>query len=161
MKRLLQIFRRLLFILLSLLLAYQLWVFGWVLWWKWNPPIETNFMELRLDELQEKNPQAKLQYQWVPYEKISVNLKRAVVAAEDDKFMEHDGFDWNNIERALKKNQRKGKKVAGGSTITQQLAKNLFLSPSRSYFRKIQEAVITVMIETLWDKRRILEVYFT
>lgn len=159
MKRLLQIFRRLLFILLSLLLAYQLWVFGWVLWWKWNPPIETNFMELRLDELQEKNPQAKLQYQWVPYEKISVNLKRAVVAAEDDKFMEHDGFDWNNIERALKKNQRKGKKVAGGSTITQQLAKNLFLSPSRSYFRKIQEAVITVMIETLWDKRRILEVY--
>ena len=159
MKRLFQIFRRLLFILLSLLLAYQLWVFGWVLWWKWNPPIETNFMELRLDELQEKNPQAKLQYQWVSYEKISVNLKRAVVAAEDDKFMEHDGFDWNNIERALKKNQRKGKKVAGGSTITQQLAKNLFLSPSRSYFRKIQEAVITVMIETLWDKRRILEVY--
>ncbi|HOY24878.1 MAG TPA: monofunctional biosynthetic peptidoglycan transglycosylase, partial [Cellvibrio sp.] len=129
------------------------------LWWKWNPVVETNFMEIRLDELQEKNPQAKLQYQWVPYEKISLNLKRAVVAAEDDKFMEHSGFDWAGIEYALKKNQRKGKKVAGGSTITQQLAKNLFLSPSRSYFRKLEEAVITVMIESLWDKRRILEVY--
>ena len=159
MKRLLQIFKRLLFILFSLLLAYQLWAFGWVLWWKWNPPAETNFMEIRLNELQGKNPQAKLQYQWVPYEKISVNLKRAVVASEDDKFMEHSGFDWAGMESALKKNQRKGKRVAGGSTITQQLAKNLFLSPSRSYFRKIEEAIITVMIETLWDKRRILEVY--
>jgi monofunctional glycosyltransferase len=154
-----RILKRLILLMLAVLLAYQFWVFGWVLWWKWNPPAKTNFMEIRLDELQEKNLQAKLQYQWVPYEKISVNLKRAVVAAEDDKFMDHNGFDWNNIERALKKNQRKGKKVAGGSTITQQLAKNLFLSPSRSYFRKIEEAVITVMIETLWDKRRILEVY--
>ena len=116
-------------------------------------------MAIRLDELQEKNPQAKLQYQWVPYEKISANLKRAVVAAEDDKFMDHDGFDWEGIEYALKKNQRKGKKVAGGSTITQQLAKNLFLSPSRSYLRKLEEAAITVMIESLWSKRRILEVY--
>ncbi len=116
-------------------------------------------MEIRLDELRDKNPQAKLQYQWVPYEKISVNLKRAVVASEDDKFMEHSGFDWAGIEKALKKNQRKGKKVAGGSTITQQLAKNLFLSPSRSYIRKMEEAVITVMIESLWSKRRILEVY--
>lgn len=151
--------KRLLLILFLLLLAYQLWIFAWVLWWKWNPPRETHFMEIRLDELQEKNPQAKLQYQWVPYEKISANLKRAVVAAEDDKFMEHSGFDWEGIEYALKKNQRKGKKVAGGSTITQQLAKNLFLSPSRSYVRKIQEAVITVMIESLWSKHRILEVY--
>jgi monofunctional biosynthetic peptidoglycan transglycosylase len=151
--------KRLLLILFLLLLAYQFWVFGWVLWWKYNPPRETNFMEIRLAELQEKNPQAKLQYQWVPYEKISANLKRAVVASEDDKFMEHSGFDWDGIEYALKKNQRKGKKVAGGSTITQQLAKNLFLSPSRSYVRKVQEAIITVMIESLWSKHRILEVY--
>ena len=154
-----RIVKRLILLMLAVLLAYQCWVFGWVLWWKWNPPVETNFMEIRLDELQEKNPQAKLQYQWVPYEKISMNLKRAVVAAEDDKFMEHSGFDWVGIENALKKNQRKGKKVAGGSTITQQLSKNLFLSPSRSYIRKLQEAVITVMIESLWSKYRILEVY--
>jgi monofunctional glycosyltransferase len=159
MKVIFRTLKRLVLLMLAVLLAYQFWVFGWVLWWKWNPVTETSFMEIRLDELQEKNPQAKLQYQWVPYEKISVNLKRAVVAAEDDKFMEHSGFDWEGIEYALKKNQRKGKKVAGGSTITQQLAKNLFLSPSRSYLRKLEEAVITVMIETLWDKRRILEVY--
>lgn len=154
-----RLLKRLILLALLVVLAYQLWVLGWVLWWKSNPPIETNFMEIRLDELQENNPQAKLQYQWVPYEKISANLKRAVVAAEDDKFMDHSGFDWEGIEYALKKNQRKGKKVAGGSTITQQLAKNLFLSPSRSYVRKIEEAVITVMIESLWGKRRILEVY--
>jgi monofunctional glycosyltransferase len=159
MKSFARMFKRLLLLAFAFLLLYQLWVFGWLLWWKWNPATETSFMDIRLNELREKNPQAKLLYQWVPYEKISINLKRAVVASEDDKFMEHNGFDWDGIEYALKKNQRKGKKVAGGSTITQQLAKNLFLSPSRSYFRKIEEAVITLMIESLWDKRRILEVY--
>lgn len=159
MKIIFRTLKRFILLLLALLLAYQFWVFGWILWWKYNPPSETHFMEIRLNELQETNSQAKLQYQWVPYEKISANLKRAVVAAEDDKFMEHSGFDWDGIEYALKKNQRKGKKVAGGSTISQQLAKNLFLSPSRSYVRKLQEAVITVMIEALWNKHRILEVY--
>ncbi len=154
-----RLLKRLILIAFLLLLAYQVWIFAWVLWWKYNPPHETHFMEIRLDELQEKNPQAKLQYQWVPYERISMSLKRAVVASEDDKFMDHYGFDWSGIEYALKKNQRKGKKVAGGSTITQQLAKNLFLSPSRSYARKLQEAVITVMLESLWSKHRILEVY--
>jgi monofunctional glycosyltransferase len=159
MKFLTRMFKRTLLLAIALIFMYQLWLFGWILWWKWNPPETTSFMSIRLAELQQKNPRAALSYQWVPYEKISVNLKRAVVAAEDDKFMEHRGFDWGNIERALKKNQRKGKRVAGGSTISQQLAKNLFLSPSRSYIRKVQEAVITVMVETLWSKRRILEVY--
>ncbi|WP_331346391.1 monofunctional biosynthetic peptidoglycan transglycosylase [Cellvibrio sp. UBA7661] len=73
--------------------------------------------------------------------------------------MEHHGFDFRGIENALKKNERRGKSVAGGSSITQQLAKNLFLSPSRSYLRKAEEAVIALMIELVWDKRRILEVY--
>jgi monofunctional biosynthetic peptidoglycan transglycosylase len=159
MKFLMRMFKRVLLFAIAIILTYQLWLFGWIFWWKWNPPESTSFMSIRLNELRQKNPQAKLSYQWVPYERISVNLKRAVVAAEDDKFMEHNGFDWDNIERALKKNQRKGKRVAGGSTISQQLAKNLFLSPSRSYVRKIQEAVITMMIESLWSKRRILEVY--
>jgi len=159
MKSIARILKRLVLLMLALLLAYQLWLLGWILWWKTNPPQQTSFMAIRLDDLQEKNPQATLQYQWVPYEKISIHLKRAVVAAEDDKFLEHSGFDWEGIEYALKKNKRKGKRVAGGSTITQQLAKNLFLSPSRSYIRKIQEAAITVMIETFWSKRRTLEVY--
>ena len=151
--------KRLLLGLLLLLLAYQGWVFFHVLYWKWFNPSETSFMSLRLNELQQQNPKAELNYKWVPYGNISVNLKRAVVASEDDKFMSHDGFDWAGIKKAMAKNERKGKTVAGGSTITQQLAKNLFLSPSRSYFRKLEEAIIAVMIEWLWDKRRILEVY--
>lgn len=151
--------RRLMLALIVLALLYQCWLFGMVLWWKWNNPQQTSFMSIRLSELREKNPKASLQYQWVPYDKISIHLKRAVVASEDDKFMDHSGFDWEGMQHALEKNQRRGKRAAGGSTITQQLAKNLFLSPSRSYVRKAQEAIITVMIEALWDKRRILEVY--
>ena len=154
-----RIIKRVLLLFFVLILAYQGWLLAQVIYWKSHPPAATSFMKIRLAELQEKNPKVKLQYQWVPYERISLNLKRAVVASEDDKFMEHSGFDWEGIEYALHRNQRKGKRVAGGSTITQQLAKNLFLSPSRSYLRKGQEAVITVMIETFWDKRRILEVY--
>ena len=145
--------------LLALLVLYQLWIFLLVLWWSHFNPSSTSFMDIRLDELQEKRPKAELRHEWVPYERISIHLKRAVIAAEDDSFIDHEGFDWEGIQRALEKNQRKGRAVAGGSTISQQLAKNLFLSPTRSYFRKAQEAVITVMIETVWSKRRILEVY--
>jgi monofunctional glycosyltransferase len=145
--------------LLLLLLIYQLWIFFHLLLWKWVNPGETSFMAIRLDELREKNPGATLKYQWVDYAQISNHIKRAVVAAEDDRFMDHHGFDLRGIEQALKKNQRRGKSIAGGSSITQQLAKNLFLSPSRSYLRKAEEALIALMIELLWDKRRILEVY--
>jgi len=95
----------------------------------------------------------------VPYERISNNLKRAVIAAEDAKFLDHDGFDWEGMQKAYEKNFKKGRIVAGGSTISQQLAKNLFLSGERSLWRKAQEAVITVMIELVMSKRRILEIY--
>ena len=140
-------------------LLTQAWYLAWVVWWKFFNPDTTHFMEIRLGELRQKDPKAELRHQWVPYEKISVHLKRAVVASEDDKFVDHEGFDWEGMQKALEKNQKKGKVVAGGSTISQQLAKNLFLSPSKTPWRKAQEAVITVMIEALWDKRRILEVY--
>ncbi len=156
---LLRLFKRALLLLVLLLLAWQLWLFGHVLWWNWFNPSQTSFMSLRLDELREKDPQARLKYRWVPYKQISVQLKRAVIAAEDDKFVDHDGFDWEGMQKALEKNQKKGKAVAGGSTISQQLAKNLFLTPSKSYWRKAEEAIITVMIELVWDKRRILEIY--
>ena len=159
MTRLWHWIRRGLLAVVLLFLAYQLWFLGHVLWWKWVPPAETSFMSLRLDELTSGKPDAELHYRWVPYEQISIHLKRAVIAAEDDKFIDHEGFDWEGIQKAIEKNQKKGRMVAGGSTISQQLAKNLFLSPSRSYFRKAEEAIITVMIEALWDKRRILEVY--
>jgi monofunctional biosynthetic peptidoglycan transglycosylase len=95
----------------------------------------------------------------VAYDRISNNLKRAMVAAEDAKFIDHEGFDWDGIQLALEKNQKKGRVVAGGSTITQQLAKNLFLTPARSYWRKAEEAAITVMLEAMLPKRRILEIY--
>jgi monofunctional biosynthetic peptidoglycan transglycosylase len=143
----------------GLLLLWQGWYLGWVLWWKWVNPQTTSFQSQRLDEARQKNPKAELKRQWVPYEKISTHLKRAVVAAEDDKFVDHEGFDWEGIQKALEKNQKKGKVVAGGSTISQQLAKNLLLSPTKSLLRKGEEAIITVWIELLWDKRRILEVY--
>src|SRR5215813_1764628 len=90
---------------------------------------------------------------------ISPALKRAMIAAEDARFVEHEGFDWEGIQSAMDRNYRKGRVVAGGSTITQQLAKNLFLSSQRSYWRKAQEAVITLMLEALLDKRRIFELY--
>ncbi len=145
--------------LLLLVVAVNLWFAAHILWWRSHPVGETSFMAYRMDELRAKSPKAKLQYTWVPYAKISNHLKRALVAAEDAKFVDHEGFDWDGIQLALEKNQKKGRVVAGGSTITQQLAKNLFLTPSRSYLRKAEEAVITVMLEGLLDKRRILELY--
>ncbi len=145
--------------LIALLVLWQGWYLAWVVWWRWFDPDMTAFMSHRLEELQEKRPNAELRHQWVPYTRISSNLKRAVIAAEDDKFIDHEGFDWEGMQKALEKNLKKGKVVAGGSTISQQLAKNLFLSATKSPWRKAQEAVITVWLELLWDKRRILEVY--
>jgi len=116
-------------------------------------------MENSLDEMQAKNPRAELRQIWIPYEKISPNIKKAVIAAEDAKFLSHEGFDWDAIQTAFEKNLRKGRIVAGGSTISQQLSKNLFLSKSRNPFRKIEEAIITFMIEKMMNKRRILEIY--
>lgn len=149
----------LLFWVLAWVLLYQLWIVLHILWWVHHNPSQTAFMEASLERIQEKKPTAQLQQRWVPYAKISNHLKRAVIAAEDSRFVEHHGFDWVGIENALEKNIKKGKIVAGGSTISQQLAKNLFLSGSRTPWRKAQEAVITFMLERLMSKRRILEVY--
>jgi monofunctional biosynthetic peptidoglycan transglycosylase len=148
-----------LLLVLGLLLLYHVWIFAHVLWWNWFNPSTSAFMEQRLETLQGKNPKARLRHEWLPYDKISLNLKRALVAAEDANFMEHEGFDWDAIQRAYEKNLKKGKIVAGGSTISQQLAKNLFLSGRRSPWRKIEEAIFTVMIETVMSKQRIFEIY--
>jgi monofunctional biosynthetic peptidoglycan transglycosylase len=141
------------------LLALQLWFFAHIWWWKNHPVTSTSFMEHRQDEIAQKDAGAKMQQVWVPYSAISTQLKRAVIAAEDAKFADHEGFDWEGIQKAMEKNQKKGKIVAGGSTITQQLAKNLFLSGERSWWRKGQEALITEMLEMELDKERILEIY--
>lgn len=145
--------------LIGLLLLVQLWFFAWVLIWRVTEPGPTQFMKIRLEELQRKDPKTQLQHRWVPYTQISVNLKRALIAAEDSKFMQHQGFDFEGIQKALEKNEKRGRIAAGGSTITQQLAKNLFLWPEKSLIRKGEEALITMMIEATWSKRRILEVY--
>ena len=160
LKKIWRYFWRAIALLLLLVLAYELWIFGHVWWYVDNNPRRTAFMERRLVLLQEKmGDDAELKHKWVPYEKISIHLKRALIAAEDAKFLAHEGFDIEGIEKALKKNEKKGKVVAGGSTISQQLAKNLFLSGERSYIRKGQEAIITLMLEQMMPKRRILEIY--
>jgi monofunctional biosynthetic peptidoglycan transglycosylase len=151
--------RRFATIFVVLLVLYQVWLFGHICWWvKYNPSTSA-FMESRLEVLQDKNPNAELRHKWVPYEYISANLKHALIAAEDAKFVDHEGFDWEGIQKAYEKNLRKGRIVAGGSTISQQLAKNLFLSTKRSPWRKLEEAAITVMLETVMDKKRIFEIY--
>ena len=145
--------------LFAIAVFYQAWIYTHIVWWKSHNPATTSFMESRLGGLRENNPKAALKQQWVDYGKISVHLKRALIVSEDDTFVEHEGFNWEAMQKALEKNQKKGKVVAGGSTISQQLAKNLFLSGSRSMLRKAQEAVITVMLESVLDKQRIFEIY--
>lgn len=139
--------------------AVQCWFYAHVLWWRAYQPANTAFMEARVERLREKDPKAKLAHQWVGYERISTQLKRAVVAAEDAKFVDHEGFDWQAISKAIEKNEKEGRVVSGASTISQQLAKNLFFSSERSWLRKGQEAVITWMLEATLSKRRILELY--
>jgi monofunctional biosynthetic peptidoglycan transglycosylase len=138
---------------------YEFWFFAQILYWVDHNPSTTSVMESRLEALREKDPRGALEHTWVPYQRISNELKRAIIVAEDAKFTEHDGFDWEGIQRALEKNQRRGRVVAGGSTITQQLAKNLFLSGERSLLRKGQEAVLASMLEATMSKRRIFEIY--
>lgn len=137
----------------------QLWFYGHILYWMHFPPASTAFMERRLEALQEKDPRSRLKHQWVAYDRVSAHLKRAVVAAEDARFLDHEGFDWEMIQKAMVRNEKRGKVVAGASTISQQLAKNLFLSGERSWLRKGQEAMITWMLEKTLSKRRILELY--
>jgi monofunctional biosynthetic peptidoglycan transglycosylase len=148
----------LLFAITALVLV-QFWFLIHIWYWVDHDPGTTAFMHSRLERIQEKTPGAVLQHRWVPYNRISTSLKRAIVAAEDAKFLDHEGFDWEGIQKAYEKNLKKGKIVSGGSTISQQLAKNLFLSGERTWWRKAQEAAITVMIETIMTKRRILEIY--
>ncbi len=149
-----------LFGLIVLALALlQGWYLAHIVWYKNHYPGQTPFMQRQLNQLQALDAKAKLKHQYVPYGQISDQLKRAVIAAEDANFSYHEGVDWDAIEAAYEKNRAAGKPVRGGSTITMQLAKNLFLSESKSYWRKGEELVIAYMLETTLDKERILELY--
>ena len=144
---------------LLLVVLVQLYFFLMICWWSHFNPSSTSMMRHQMALLRETNPDAKMEQAWVPYERISDNLKRAVIASEDANFTEHDGVDWDALEKAYQRNSRRHKVIGGGSTITQQLAKNLFLSGSRNYLRKGQELVIAYMLEAVMDKERILEIY--
>jgi monofunctional biosynthetic peptidoglycan transglycosylase len=143
-----------------------LWCFAfsiiWVLAYRFiNPPITFLMVQRNWERKAEGKP-GKIELRWVRFEDISNNMKRAAVSAEDQLFLTHRGFDLKAIEKAYQSNTKKGKKtkrIKGGSTISQQTAKNVFLWPGRSYIRKGFEAYFTVLIELLWSKQRILEVY--
>ncbi|SMO64061.1 monofunctional biosynthetic peptidoglycan transglycosylase [Solitalea koreensis] len=141
-----------------------LWFFTisilWVIIYRFIPvPITLLQME-RCFEQKMAGKEMKLDKDWVAFDKISENLPRAVIASEDQLFMEHMGFDWDAMKKAYVYNaKKKGKKIKGGSTISQQVAKNVFLWSGRSYIRKGMEAYFTFLIEIFWSKKRIMEVY--
>jgi monofunctional biosynthetic peptidoglycan transglycosylase len=122
-------------------------------------PTSTAFMELREREAAAAGRRVKRVQRWVPYSRISINLRRAVLAAEDSAFFDHDGIDIAEIKKAIQTSIEKGESLRGASTITQQLAKNLYLSPSRDPLRKVRELMITWRLEAALPKARILEIY--
>ncbi|MBO6118468.1 MAG: monofunctional biosynthetic peptidoglycan transglycosylase [Bacteroidales bacterium] len=141
-------------------LIYFLWTVLITFAYKWiNPPITILMVQRCLEQSFSSSRQVRLKKTWVDYDDISKNMVLAVIAAEDNNFPNHKGFDFKAIEHAQKVNKQRGKKAFGGSTITQQTAKNAFLWIQKSYIRKGLEAWHTVLMETFWSKRRIMEVY--
>jgi monofunctional biosynthetic peptidoglycan transglycosylase len=123
-----------------------------------NPPT-TAFMQLRIDEAKQAGRRFSVRQRWIPYSQISPNLRRAVIVTEDAAFFDHDGIDLNEIKASFEKNWEEGSLLRGGSTITQQLAKNLYLSPSRNPARKLRELLIARRLEAAMGKPRIFELY--
>ena len=132
--------------------------FSVVLLFKFVPVPFTPLMGMRALEHNKDGKEMICSHEWVPIDEISLNLQKAVIASEDGRFLEHSGFDFEAMQKAFKNNQ-KGKRLKGGSTISQQTAKNVFLWQGRSYVRKGLEAYSTVLIELIWGKKRIMEVY--
>lgn len=152
-KTLLKPIKWLVFTVILLIIAFHVMVAGLLAVWKTEPITNSMFM------LAYRLQGGQVTQQWVAYDDISKTVKQAAIASEDAKFVTHNGFDMEGIEKALEKNQSIGKMSAGGSTISQQLAKNLFLTSQKSYLRKADEALITMMMEKMWDKERILTAY--
>ena len=146
-------FKRLLGAIILIIVAFHILVAALLLVWKSQPIKNSMFM------LTHRLTGGEVTQEWVEYDQIAKSAKQAAIASEDSTFSQHNGFDIKGIKEAQKKNEASGKTTAGGSTITQQLAKNLFLTSHRSYVRKVEEAIITVMIEMIWDKPRILTAY--
>ena len=140
-------------------LATQAFYFTQIAIWNYVNPRSTAFMRSDAWRLSQDRPDLSVQRTWVPYDQISRNLKRAIIASEDANFVNNNGYETDAILQAWERNKAQGRIVRGGSTITQQLARNLFLSREKSYIRKGQELIITWMLETLMDKQRIFEIY--
>ena len=140
-------------------LAYELIAFPDVADLARNPPETTAFMERRKKELRRQGKDGSIDYRWVSYGRISPSLRRAVLVAEDNQFYEHEGVDVEAMKEAVKRDWKRRKLTHGGSTITQQLAKNLYLSPSRNPIRKLREYFIARSLEKHLSKKRILEIY--
>jgi len=152
-------FRRVLRWLKLLVLGWLMFSIGTVLLMRWVDPVTSSFMlRDRLIALWAGDKDYHFAHSWVDWSQISANMKVAVIASEDQKFPDHYGFDMESMQKAWRANQR-GRRTRGGSTISQQVAKNLYLWPGQSYVRKGVEAWFTVLIETFWSKQRILEVY--
>lgn len=122
-------------------------------------PIPSSFMNYRMEQWKEDGLDKQIQQNWVKLKQISPYVIKAVLISEDDKFWKHDGFDEQGLEDAFEKNLKEGKFSAGGSTISQQLSKNLYLDPSKNPIRKIKEAILTYRIEHTLSKKRIIEIY--
>lgn len=150
---------RLLALGLAAILFYQAWLYLQVRSLVHQAPHRTALMADRLAAMQANGRDPTVQQKWVPISRISGHLQRAVIVSEDATFYGHEGFDWEGIKVAAQKDFQKGRVVAGGSTISQQLAKNLYLSTKRTPWRKGQEAIITLMLEKNLEKRRIFEIY--
>ncbi len=155
-------FKRILLVILAVVIVYVLYV--WITFpdvsrLATEPPKTTAFMEERRDELRREGKDDHIDYRWVPYSAISPSLRRAVLVAEDDTFYEHGGVDVQAMRDALKRDWQRKKVTHGGSTITQQLAKNLYLSPSRNPIRKVKEYFLARSLEDHLTKKRILELY--
>jgi len=149
--------------LVIIFLLYQLSFLARIVWYQHFNPTASSFMRAAIKELRAEDPTASIVHQWVDYENINPNLVRAVIASEDSNFLYHNGVEWDAIRDAWAYNRAQASKGSsrrrGGSTITQQLAKNLFLSPKRSYARKAQELFLAYMLELLLSKERIIELY--
>lgn len=148
--------------IIRLLWVFTLWFVGIstlsVIIFKWLPVPITPLMITRAVEHKLDGKEMVCSHDWEPLENISINMQKAVISSEDGNFLTHHGFDFDAIQKAMKDNE-KGKKLKGGSTISQQTAKNVFLWQGRSYVRKGLEAYFTVLIELIWGKERIMEVY--
>ena len=143
----------------NLILSFFLSTIALVVLFKFVPVPFTPLMLIRQVEARSEGRRLEIHHEWVPIEDISPELIAAVIDEEDARFYEHRGFDWDAIQCARRYNQRMGKSIRGGSTISQQTAKNVFCTPSRTYVRKAFEAYFTILIEFIWGKERIMEVY--